>query len=396
MNQSLPSNPKIAVSAGELSGDQHLAHVVRELKARIPTAQVRGMGGRYLRAQGVDTVIDSEKSGGLMGFIEVLAKLPTVLHSKKVMVALLKEWKPDLLVVIDYPDFNLRLAKAAKSLGIKVLYFIPPKVWVWRKSRTKLLQQYTDTVACIFPHERAFLQSNGVPQAYFVGHPFSGNEQFRSAPSLSRSDFFERIGLDPKNPTVLFLPGSRDMEVERHCSIVFEGLSRIKKEIPSLQCVVSQAPTISDETVARYIPVVSWVRVAKTPALDLMKVCDAGLIKSGTSTLEAAFVGLPFACIYKAPLIGSLIFRCITNIRTYSLPNLVVPGTIQELIQNRFTPEEIEKELPVLLSIQGGEKVKKRVQKVVEFLSGCDSVEGFAQLHSAYARTAFLCEKMLR
>lgn len=383
---------KIVVSAGELSGDQHLAQVIRQLKARLPQAQVKGMGGRHLRDAGVETIVDSEQSGGLMGFLEVFKKLPSILDARKKMNALLRDWKPDLLIVVDYPDFNLRLSKQAKSLGIKVLYFIPPKVWAWRQKRASALGAYTDYIACIFPHEKKFLEERGVRHSIYVGHPFSGHDRFTSPPSQSREEICRVLGLDPIKPLLIFLPGSRAREIRSHMATVLVGLRRAKATIPDLQCIISIAPTISRSSLESIHE--SWIAYSDISSIDLMKVADFGIIKSGTSTLEATFVHLPFVCVYKATKAAAAIVKALTTIKIFSLPNIIQPDTIVELIQDRCTPEAVADEIGKLQESSYRNDLKKRLGGVVATLQGHDSLPIF-QKGDAYSRTADLCLDLL-
>jgi lipid-A-disaccharide synthase len=194
---------KILLSAGEVSGDQHLARVARAIKASAPNAEIRGMAGKLCEDAGVKIDVDCYRTGAGMGFFELFRSGGKILSSFKTLSNLIKEWRPDLLILVDYPDFNLRLAKVAKRHGVKVLYFIPPKVWAWRSGRVKKISRFVDRVAAIFPFESDFYSKHGYERVTYVGHPLG--ERAKEVELNSSSQTQE----------LLLLPGSRRFEVER-------------------------------------------------------------------------------------------------------------------------------------------------------------------------------------
>ncbi|MCB0338829.1 MAG: hypothetical protein KDD53_04455, partial [Bdellovibrionales bacterium] len=238
---------KVFISVGEHSGDLHAGSLVDALRALNPEVDIRAMGGSALRSRGVELIVDSEKSASVMGFTEVVGRLGKISAALNLVKLELKKWRPDVLVIIDFADFNLRLAKFARSIGIPVLYFIPPKVWAWRKGRIRTMQKYVDQVAVIFPFEKDYFEKAGLKRVVYVGHPFL--EDFRQAQgeALSRSEFLGSIGLDPDKPLVAVLPGSRRFEVERHLPLVLDALDLIYERHPEIQAVIPMATNSDSE-----------------------------------------------------------------------------------------------------------------------------------------------------
>ena len=262
-------------------GEQHLANVVSEIRRLFPGAQVRGMGGKKLRQVDVDTVIDTERIGGIMGFAEVISKFFELRHSLQTMKEFLTAWKPAVLIVADYPDFNLRLARFAKTIGIKVIYYIPPKVWAWRSWRTKSIGEASDKIACIFPFEKKFYEDRQISSATYVGHPFAQDPVFDAPPVHQKEDFCKKYNLSPALPIVLLLPGSRTSEVKRHLTVMIEAMRVARLTQNTIQAVVVKASSLNFTKIGLDIQE-PWLRYVEEPAVEVMKVCDAGILKSGT------------------------------------------------------------------------------------------------------------------
>lgn len=384
---------KVMVSAGELSGDQHAARVISALQKRDIPVEVRGMGGDNLLNAGMTLVVDAKASGSLNGF-----NIPLILWKSfgaflKLLLTMLK-WKPHVLLVVDYPDFNLRLARFAHLLGIPVVYYIPPKVWAWRSKRISLMKHTIKRIALIFPFEKQFYESRGYRHSIYVGHPFIDTISAELGETTDRSTFLKEHGLNPDHPVVVVLPGSRPSEVTRHLPVMYDGLSRIRTSHPDLQAMVVVAPSLSDEFVAQHIPDDSWVKVSRASSLEAMKHADAGLLKSGTCNLEAAFIGLPFVCFYTAPRITEFIVRKFVRLKEYSLVNIIRSGTVRELIQQQATPEAVKEEIESLLFNQDYRKRQQEALKeIVESLSEYDAHPSFQGTASASDRAAIVLEE---
>lgn len=333
---------KILISAGEVSGDQHLARVVRAIKARAPTAEIRGMAGKLSAEAGAQLDVDCYRAGAGMGFFELFRSGEKILSSFRTLTGLCRSWKPDLLIVVDYPDFNLRLAKVAKRHGIKVLYFIPPKVWAWRRSRIGVMRRCVDQIAAIFPFEPEFYARHGFVNVRYVGHPLS--ERVTGSPlSGSRAN------------TILLLPGSRKFEVERLLTPMLQACEVLCRRHTGLRPVVVLAPNISVEWVRGLLgtrvsqEILDRVEWSHEDALSAMYRARVGVLKSGTCNLEGAIAELPFVCVYSGTLLAKVIVSTFVALREYSPVNIIRAHTVKELMQTRLSPDDVVREVEPLL-----------------------------------------------
>lgn len=385
---------KIAISAGELSGDEHAADLIRAMRSFHPQLEARGMGGRNLRAANVETIVDCEKSAGVMGFQELLSQSRGLFKAWRRMQRLLKGWKPDLLVLVDFPDFNLRLARLAKSLNLRTFYFITPKLWAWRSSRVELFKRFIDRAAVIFPFEKKFFEARGYTKATFVGHPF--NEKIRrlndpAAELAYCKNFLTRHELDPERPTLALFPGSREFEIAKHLPALMQTVSTLRQKHPLLQAVLAVAPPLKEQ-IAKRLP---QGKTAITPiageALDILRACDAGLLKSGTSNLQAAFFGLPFVMFFKASLLTELVVRSFVPAKEFSIVNVMRSGTVEELLQRRVCAAVLAQAAEKLLfDRQERDRIQKGLFEVVHQLSAHDEHDLFKACQSPYERAAKL------
>ena len=328
---------RIAVSAGEVSGDQHLAEVVLALRAIAPGCEVRGMGGAKAKDAGVDLVIDAFKHGAAMGFLELIGSLKSIRYSFSTMKTFLREWTPQVLIIVDYPDFNLRLAAFAKELGVKVLYYIPPKVWAWRSGRVPKIKRVTDRIAAIFPFEPSFYRSHGVTHVHYVGNPVSDAAQRISSELPS-----EPLGGEARD--VVILAGSRRSEVTRILIPLLKTFEILLKRHPQLTATVVAAANMKSDalkaTIAGHISEQTLSRVtwSSENALSVMQRGTIGFLKSGTCNLEAAMVGLPFVCVYSGTRLAKWIVDNFVAIKEYSPVNIIRAGTVAEVIQVQLDP----------------------------------------------------------
>jgi lipid-A-disaccharide synthase len=384
--------PTIFISAGELSGDMHGGALVAAIKKQYPDAEFLGIGGDSMRTAGVHLIEHFAIFGGVMGFGAVFKKIRQIYSIFRSCVAILRRTKPAILIVIDFPDFNLRLAKACKRFGIPVLYFIPPKVWAWREGRVKTLRQYCASIASILPFEKDFYDRHNAKQVTFVGHPFCEEPQLSLLDNEKtdlKSKIFESLELDTRCPTLLVLAGSRKQEIEMHVPVILRALHILKKNIPSIQVIFSKAPTISSLTIPSDYS--SWVKTSDVSSRVLMQICDVGIIKSGTSTLEAAFAGLPSLCIYMTSPTTAFIGKRLIGVNAISLPNLICKDTLTELVQETCTPENIASEVTSLFTKEAQVVVKNRYNEIKKTCS----VQGIGQ-ETAYDRVASIADKLMR
>ncbi len=333
---------RILISCGELSGDEHAAHIVQSIKKIIPSVEIKAMGGRNLRAAGVETIVDSETSASVMGFTELFGSIGKVLVALKTMKHTVKTWSPDLLILTDFPDFNLRLAKYASENGTKVLYFISPQVWAWRAGRVEFFKKYIDKMAVIFPFEKEFLNSHGYHNAEFVGHPFT--DYLNSKKHRSNQTIRQELGLSDA-PLLAIFPGSRKSEIEKNLNVMLSGIKMFYDKHPEIQLILNVAPSLETEFIKNKISEFERLKIVKHDSLEVLQIADGGLLKSGTSNLQAAAYGLPFAMFYIASKVSAMIVRKFVNLKQYSIINVIKPDTVKEILQENTLPEEICKEL---------------------------------------------------
>lgn len=333
------------LSAGEASGDLHGASIACALRAQCPGVRLFGMGGQAMREAGVEVLFDLGDYG-VMGFAEVVKNLPRLFALRDKLAQKAAEERPDVFVTIDYPDFNLRLAKKIKALGIPVFSYIPPSAWAWRKGRAKEVAALADAVAAIFPFELPVYEAAGA-NIRFVGHPLADLARPSMEPEAARAYF----GADPARPVVLLLPGSRAQEIEKLLPVMLEGALRMREKRADLQFYLPVASTISRETLqgvlARYD---IEVRLTEAHTYDLMGIADAAVAASGTVTLEAALLGLPCVVVYRMAALTYWIGKLLVRIPHFSLPNIIAGrAVLPELLQASVTPQRIAEEALRLL-----------------------------------------------
>jgi lipid-A-disaccharide synthase len=331
---------KILMVAGETSGDLHGAHLVEAIHHIDPEVQVLGVGGEHLRQKGMKLLCHSH-SLSVVGITEALFKLRTILKALKGLKQSLDREKPNLIILIDFPDFNLRLAKIAHQKGIPVLYYIGPQVWAWRPGRVKLIAKRVRKMVVLFPFEVPLYKAAGV-DVEWVGHPLLDIVK----PALSKEVAFQTFGLDPRKRTIGLLPGSRIHEVERLLPPLLGSARLLQKRIPDLQFVIPLAPGFTEETLS------PWMRNSPVPVKliqdrthDVMNISELLILASGTATLEAAILGKPMIIIYKVSLLSSWVGRAMIQVNHIGLVNLVAGKAIApELIQKEVNPERIAEE----------------------------------------------------
>jgi lipid-A-disaccharide synthase len=393
---------KIAISAGEVSGDEHAARVVREL-ARLysDSLEFQGMGGRHLREAGVITVVDSETDASVMGFAEVLSSAGTVLRALKSMKALLRSWRPDLLIVVDYQDFHFRLVRTAKSLGIPVLFFISPSVWAWRTGRIKLVERYVDRMAVIFPFERSFYERYGCKKAVYVGHPYSEEPGRFSRSESLRTELLTKLSLSTEKPTALLMPGSRNKEIQMHLQPMVEAFELVRKTHPELQGILSAAPGVDAVELRKRVESAEGLVVTDENAITLMRVADAGIVKSGTSNLQAAYCGLPFTMVYIASTSTKTIVRLLQRLgvvktNVFSIVNIIRENSVKEFIQEEANAAALSIELVRLLFEKNSrEDVKANLHDIHKLLTSPDPLDVFKNATGVYGRVAALALDLL-
>lgn len=367
---------RVLISAGEASGDIHAGAITAALKEINKDIEVYGMGGDLLRAAGGEVLFDI-KDHSVMGFVEVLKKLPDIFKLKAEFKKLLQERRPDIFVTIDYPDFNMRIAKIAHEMGIPVLSFIPPSAWVWRKGRAKDVAKITDKVACIFPFEYDVYKEAGA-KAEFVGHPLVDIVK----PSMSKAEAEKWAGKEKDKKLILLMPGSRLMEIEKALPTLLEAGKLIKNQLTNVQFILPRAGTIPMELLTDKVKASRLdVKITEGNNYDLFSVADLALATSGTVTLEAALCDLGSIIVYKASPITFFIAKLVVKIPNIGLPNIVAGKQIlPELLQDDFTPEKVAQKALEFLTPERNAQMHEDLKFVRERLGGSGAVKRVAQL----------------
>lgn len=333
------------ICAGEASGDKHGAELVYALRKIQPELRFKAMGAQHLRKAGCEIVLDSTPIA-VMGLVEILAHWSDIQAALRTMKQAIAEIRPNLLILVDYPEFNLKLAKHAKVLGIKVLFYISPQVWAWRPHRVKKIGRVIDMMAVIFPFETAVYEAEHIP-VRFVGHPLAG----KARASMSRVHALQHFGLYADKKTIGLFPGSRHGEITRILPILIETANIIHQQIPHTQFILPVAPTLNRDFINQHIPNhLLPLTVTDDAIYDVINVCDSIITASGTATLEVALMGVPMAIVYRVTALSYFIMSRMIRIDHIGLANIIagnriVPEFIQDRAQAPLIAAEIIRQL---------------------------------------------------
>ena len=329
---------RVMVIAGEASGDLHGSGLVRELKALDENVEVFGIGGDKMKAAGMELVYHINELS-FMGFLEVIKHLPLIRSVKRTLEQLLTHKRPNVVVLIDYPGFNLRFAKSVKAKGIPVLYYISPQVWAWHRSRVKTMKNVIDRMMVAFPFEVPIYESEGIP-VEFVGHPLLEVLSTK----LSQEEFQKRYGLDDRKPLLALLPGSRVQEIETIFPVMLGAGKRIARE-HAMEIAVGIAPNLSLGLFSDQFEL-EGVHMVQGGTYELMRYAHLALVTSGTATLETACFGTPMGILYKTSWPTYLIGRLLVRVRNIGLANIVAgKQVVPEFVQHEMNVEKISTEL---------------------------------------------------
>ncbi len=331
--------PKIYVLAGEASGDLHGGNLILALKKVIPDLQLRGWGGEQMQAAGME-LVKHYKELAFMGFTEVISNLPTILQNFKACKRDITAFQPDLLLLIDYPGFNLRMAKWAKNNGIRVVYFISPQVWAWKESRVKSIRKHVDKMLVILPFEKPFYEEKWQYPVDYVGHPLVEIiDRFLATKPNPPADWLHK-------KIIAVLPGSRKQEIRQKLPLMLA----ITDDFPDHHFVVGMAPGLDASYYEPFIQQRKNVSFIQNQTYLLLAHAQAALVTSGTATLETALFGVPEIICYKGNPVSYQIAKRLIHISYIGLANLIMnKPMVKELIQHELTPQNLRRELHKLL-----------------------------------------------
>ena len=333
---------KYYIIAGEASGDLHGANLIASLKKKDPHAKIRAWGGNLMKKQGA-MLVKHYRDLAFMGFVEVLLHLRTILKNLSFCKKDILKFKPDAIILIDYPGFNLKVAKFAHQHNIKVYYYISPQVWAWKKRRVHTIKKVVDKMLVILPFEKDFYDEYRV-DAHYVGHPLL--DELSRVKYITKNNFIRQNNLDPKKEIIALLPGSRKQEVTRMLGVML----KVVDKFPDYQFVIGCAPSLQESFYNSLIGNEN-VSLVFNKTYQLMQVASAALVTSGTATLETALFYVPEVVCYKGDQISYLIAKNLIKVKYISLVNLIMnKPVLKELIQNDLTPENISEELKQLLT----------------------------------------------
>lgn len=358
---------ELLIITGEDSGDLYGGNLAREIKKLSPDMNISGVGGKQMRSAGVDIICDVSDIS-VVGFLEVLEKLGSLRRLYRQIIEKFDSGNVKGVVLIDYPGFNLKVAKAAKERGIPVFYYISPQVWAWRKSRVKTIKKYVDKMMVILPFEKDFYKKEGV-DVEFVGHPLLEviSPPLQGGELGGREEICRKLGIDDRQLIIGILPGSRKKEIAYMLPPILKASSLIKEKYPSVQFLLPLSQSIEKDYLKNFITSeYSYINVVKGKNYDVMKVSDLLITKSGTSTLEAAIIGTPMIIIYKSSLISFYLAKFFVNVSYAGLPNLLAGREIApELIQFGANPGNIAEKAMYFLKDQNRlNQMKEELKKV--------------------------------
>ena len=360
--------------AGEESGDIHASKLVHHIKKYNPNIEFYGHGGDRMEKEGVQ-ILEHIKKLAMVGFLEVIKHLPYMMKVMGKSINWIKENNPERIILVDYPGFNLRLAREAKRLAIPVTYFILPQVWAWKEKRVSILRDNVDQCLSIIPFEQEWFEKRNVKTS-FVGHPFIELQYPNSS-----SDFYLKHNLDPKDKILAIFPGSRQQEIKQHLSIIIKALEKIILELPGLKVILGKAPSVKIDDIPDYIKIES-----ENPQLALQN-ANAAMIASGTASLESAVLDIPMVVFYRFNSLTWFMAKRMANVKYACIVNLIVNKMlVPEFIQNEMTADNLAKAITPLLNNTSTRK---------NMLLGYDQIRRTLGIPGVYDRAAEAIMKRL-
>lgn len=352
--------------AGEPSGDKLGGLLAQALLKRNNQLVLSGVGSNNMETAGVNLILRSDDLA-VVGILEILKNFSLIKKAMQMVVAELKKNPPDLLILIDYPGFNLRLAKRAKALGIKIMYYVSPQIWAWHYSRIHTIKKSVDRMAVLFPFEKDLYTRENVV-AEFVGHPLIQNIK----PSLDKTAAYAQFNLNPNLPVVALLPGSRLTEIKRLLPVMLEAIQLIRREKPGAQFILPIAPNLNLDCLLSYD--LSAVTIIQNDLYNALQLANAAITASGTVTLEVAVLEIPQIIIYKLNTLTYWIAKIVTRVNSFGLCNIVAEEKIAcELLQKAVTPSRIRDETLKILENKSLQDIAKQKMQKLRLRLHCEN-----------------------
>jgi len=337
----MAENPHVMILAGETSGDAHAAEMIEQIRQLNPDIRISGMGSREMKKAGAEVFFDSSVIA-VMGLVEVLKHWGDIKRAMKIVKRQLEETRPDLLVLVDYPEFNLKMARYAQELGTKVLFYISPQIWAWRPKRINKIGRLVDHMAVIFKFEKAYYERANIPVS-FVGHPLVG----KVISTRSKDETRRHLGLESNIPVVGLFPGSRNSEIDRLLPLMLETAQQMTRTNPRLAFVLPVAAALDFEAIKRQCAQSNTnILVTRDDIYNLITCCDSIISCSGTVTLEIALLGVPMCIVYKMSSLSYHILRHLIKIPHVGLVNIVAgKSVVREFLQAEASVENVSEEM---------------------------------------------------
>jgi lipid-A-disaccharide synthase len=358
------------VSAGEASGDRYAAGVVSHLRDMASGSRFYGCVGPRLRAAGAEAVVDAEKLS-VVGLAEVVGHLPRIYGEYRKLVKLARERRPGAALLVDSPDFHLRLARQLHRMGVPVFYLVAPQAWAWREGRVRTIRQNTKKLFCLFPFEESWFRQRGVDATY-IGHPLAA----MARPSCSRAEFFSKHGLDPAERMIVLLPGSRAGEARRHLPYLLETVAALRAKLPLRAVLATPEGFGTEAALANFRERISAlsIQVIENETWDAIAHADVALAASGTVTIEAAVLGTPMVTFYRVNPLSWRLGRRLVKVPFLSMVNLAAGSEIvPEFMQEEMTPANLAAAVEELLSApERAKRMKADLARVRESLTSTD------------------------
>lgn len=362
------TNNSIMIIVGEASGDAHAAKLVSRLRELAPNLTFFGSTGEKLREVGVETIVRADDLA-IVGLLEIGRALPMFWNTFQKLKKSAIERKPEAVILVDFPDFNLKMAKTLKKQGIKVIYYVSPQLWAWRKYRVRTVKNSIDLLLTILPFEKNWYAKEGIHHVEYVGNPLAGEIKVE----ITKQEFCDKHGLDVKKPIISLLAGSRHKEIVRILPVLLETAKFMSQQNNDLQFIVAMAANrkMAEFEEAKQIvgDLPKKIVVVQNETWEALQASDVAAVTSGTATLETAIIGTPLAIVYKSSAINYKLLRPLIDVPHFGLINLIAEERLAtELIQDDFTKETLAAELFRLLELEENSKFRKRLKEVTDTL----------------------------